>query len=95
MAGGSPLWKQRSRRRHLEMLRVPLEPARAASKALGGSVNDFFVTGAVMGALRYHAERDTAVDALNICFVVSTRPDKAIGGNSFTPTRVPGSRAPT
>jgi diacylglycerol O-acyltransferase len=87
VAGGSPLWKQRSRHRRLEMLRVPLDPARAASKALGGSINDFFVTGAVMGALRYHAERDAAVDALNLSFVVSTRQDKAVGGNSFTPTR--------
>src|SRR5262249_32638641 len=37
--GGSPLWKQRSRHRRLETLRLPLEPARAASKALGGTVN--------------------------------------------------------
>jgi WS/DGAT/MGAT family acyltransferase len=87
-AGGSPLWKQRSRHRHLEMLRVPFEPARAACKALDGSINDFFVTGAVIGALQYHAERDATVDALNISFVVSTRQDKAIGGNAFTPTRL-------
>ena len=41
-----------------------------------------------MGALAYHAERKTEVDALNISFVVSTRTDTAAGGNSFTPTRV-------
>ena len=49
--GGSPLWRNRSRRRHLESLRVPLEAAKAAGKALGGSVNDVFVAGAVNGAL--------------------------------------------
>jgi len=88
VVGGSPLWKERSRRRHLEALRVDLEHAKAAGKALGGSVNDFFVTGAVMGALAYHVERNTEVEALNTSFVVSTRTDKAAGGNSFTPTRV-------
>ena len=35
-----------------------LDDAKAASKALGGSVNDFFVAGAAIGALAYHAERD-------------------------------------
>ena len=53
--GGSPIWTGRSRRRHLEALRVDLEGAKAAAKTLGGSVNDFFVAGAVMGALDYHA----------------------------------------
>ena len=86
--GGSPLWRNRSRHRHLEGLRVPLDEAKAAGKALGGSVNDFFVTGAVAGSAAYHAARGVAVDAFNISFVVSTRTDDAIGGNSFTPTRV-------
>jgi len=96
VAGGSPLWKGRSRRRHLEGLRIDLEQAKAAGKMLGGSVNDFFVTGAVMGALAYHAKRKAEVEALNISFVVSTRTDKAAGGNSFTPTRVqiPGKAMP-
>jgi diacylglycerol O-acyltransferase / wax synthase len=96
VAGGSPLWKERSRRRHLEGLRINLEHAKAAGKTLGGSVNDFFVTGAIMGALAYHAERKSEVDALNISFVVSTRTDTAAGGNSFTPTRVqiPGGAMP-
>ncbi|MDH3678905.1 MAG: WS/DGAT domain-containing protein [Acidimicrobiia bacterium] len=91
-AGGSPLWANRSRRRHLESLRLPLDGVKAAGKALGASINDVFVTGAVNGSLLYHDRRDTPVDALNISFVVSTRHDKAIGGNSFTPTpvQVPG-----
>lgn len=92
VAGGSPLWKERSRHRHLEVLRVPLEPAKLAAKALGGTINDLFVAGAVMGALTYHAERGTPVEALNISFVVSTREGKGREGNAFTPTRlqVPG-----
>jgi WS/DGAT/MGAT family acyltransferase len=96
--GGSALWRRRSRRRHLESLRVPLAEAKAAGQALGGSVNDFFVTGAVLGALAYHDRRGAEVDALNISFVVNTRAagDNAVGGNSFTPTRVqvPAGRMP-
>ena len=90
--GGSPLWGTRSRRRHLEALRLPLDDVKAAGKALGGSVNDVFVAGAVNGALAYHDRRDAEVEALNISFVISTRDDKAVGGNSFTPTpvQVPG-----
>lgn len=87
---GSPLWRHRSRQRHLEVLTVPLEASHAAAKALGGSLNDFFVAGAVNGALAYHQRRGAPVKALNISFVVSTRAkgDKAIGGNSFTPARL-------
>jgi WS/DGAT/MGAT family acyltransferase len=98
LPGGSPLWQRRSRRRHLESLRVPLADAKAAGKALGGSVNDFFVAGAVLGALTYHDRRGAAVDALNVSFVVNTRAagDTAAGGNAFTPTRVqvPGGPMP-
>ena len=91
-SAGAPLWKARSRRRHLEVLRVSLDDAKAAAKALDGSVNDFFVAGAAIGALAYHTERDTPADAVNMTFVVSTRGDKAMGGNSFTPVplQVPG-----
>lgn len=87
-SGGSPLWRTRSRRRHLESLRLPLADAKAAGVALGGSINDVFVTGAVIGALRYHATRSVEVDALNLSFVVSTRTDDSSGANSFTPSRI-------
>ncbi len=88
----APLWTKRSRKRRLEVIHVNLDDAKRAAKAMGGSVNDFFVAGAAMGALAYHAERDTPVEAINMTFVVSTRTDKAMGGNSFTPVplQVPG-----
>ena len=84
--GGSPLWTERSRRRHLERVRVPLEDARTIGKALGGSINDVFMTGAVIGILEHHARFGAEVEALNTSFVVSTRSDDAAGGNSFSPT---------
>ncbi len=87
LPGGSPLWRNRSRHRHLEVLSFPLDDALAAAKGLGGSLNDWLMTGVVNGAVGYHDARGVPLRTLNTSFVVSTRADKAIGGNSFTPTR--------
>ncbi|MDH5236741.1 MAG: hypothetical protein OEW85_03890, partial [Acidimicrobiia bacterium] len=43
VAGGSDIWKKRSRRRHLEHVSVPLDGVKRSAKAMGGSVNDLFV----------------------------------------------------
>ena len=56
-AARSPLWTERSLRRRLEVLRVPLDDAKAGGQGLGGSVNDLFVTGAAGGAGAYHRRR--------------------------------------
>jgi WS/DGAT/MGAT family acyltransferase len=85
--GGSPLWRSRSRHRRLEVLTFPMDEASAAAKGLGGSLNDWFVTGVVNGSVRYHDARGVPLRTLNTSFVVSTRQDRSIGGNSFTPTR--------
>ena len=88
-ASGSPLWADRSRRRHLESITISLADAKATGKAFDGSVNDVFVAGVTMGAIDYHTKRKVTLQGLNASFVVSTRQDAAIGGNSFTPTLVP------
>jgi len=85
---GSPLWRNRSRHRHLEHVQVPLEGLKGASKALGGSVNDGFMIGLTEAAVRYHEARGTTVDRFNTSFVVSTRTDSKMGGNAFTPVPV-------
>jgi diacylglycerol O-acyltransferase len=87
LPGGSPLWGNRSRHRHLEVMSFPLDEALAAAKGLGGSLNDWLMTGVVNGAVAYHDARGVPLRTLNTSFVVSTRADQAIGGNSFTPTR--------
>ena len=84
----SPLWTQRSLKRHLEVLRVPFDDARTAAKALGGSLNDLFVTAAAGGAGAVHRAAGLPVDELRISMPVSTRRDGSAGGNAFTPTRV-------
>jgi diacylglycerol O-acyltransferase / wax synthase len=96
MGTGSPLWAERSRLRRFEYLRVPLDDLKRVAKDLDGSVNDAFVTGAVEGAVRYHAARDVTLEWLNVSVVVSTRTDRAVGGNAFTPVglRVPAGEMP-
>jgi len=84
----SPLWQDRSLRRRIEVLQVPLEPAKAAAKVLGGSLNDIFVAAAAGGAGAYHRAAGQPVDELRISMPVSTRKDGSAGGNAFTPTRV-------
>jgi diacylglycerol O-acyltransferase len=85
---GSPLWTERSRHRDFDVLDVPFEAAKDAAKKLGGSLNDFFVTGAAIGAVKYHEFYGTEAPFLNATFVVSTRSDSSAGGNSFTPSIV-------
>lgn len=88
VAGGSPLWKQRSRHRHLEHVSLPLDELKATSKRLDVTVNDLFLAGMSEAASRYHQARGVEVEAFNTSFVLSTRHDSAIGGNSFTPVPV-------
>ena len=91
---GSPLWGNRSRHRHLEHVSISLDDLKAASKRLGGSVNDGFLIGLTEAAIRYHERRGTEVKSFNTSFVVSTRTDDKLGGNSFTPVPVSVSGRP-
>ncbi|HVM52551.1 MAG TPA: wax ester/triacylglycerol synthase domain-containing protein [Acidimicrobiales bacterium] len=84
----SPLWCERSLRRHLEILSIPLDRTKAAAGALGGSVNDLFVCGAAGAAGAYHRAKGATVDELRMAMPISTRTDKGAGGNAFTPTRM-------
>ena len=87
LPGGSPLWKHRSRHRRLELMSFSQAEASAAAKNLGGSLNDWFVAGVVNGCVAYHEARGVPLRTLNTSFVVSTRNDTSIGGNSFAPVR--------
>ncbi len=85
----SPLWAgKRSTARHFEILSIDLDEAKGTAKALGGTVNDVFVTGVTGGAAAYHRARGVDADELRISMPVSTRHDRSVGGNAFTPARV-------
>lgn len=84
----SPLWTQRSNDFGLSLLQVPLEAARAAAHALGGTVNDLFVTAAAGAAGTYHRELGQPVAELRMAMPVSTRADRTAAGNAFGVSRV-------
>lgn len=85
----SQLWiGKRSLARRFDILRVPLDDAKRAAKALGGTVNDFYVTGVAGGAAAYHRAKGVEVEEFRISMPISTRSDKSAGGNSFAPSRV-------
>jgi len=84
----SPLWTDRTLTRRLETLDIPFDDARAAAKALGGSLNDLFVTAIAGAAGAYHDALGLPIDTLRMAMPVSTRTDTSAGGNSFVPTRV-------
>ena len=83
----SPLWVERSLRRRLEVVRSPLEPAKAAAKRLGGTLNTAFLTAAAEAAGGYHREMGTPVDDLRASMAISTR-TKESGSNAFTLARM-------
>lgn len=84
----SPLWSNRTLRRHFETIDVSFDDAYRTAKALGGSLNDFFVAGAAGGAGAYHRAKGADVESLRMAMPISTRKDHSAGGNSFVPTRV-------
>lgn len=85
----SPLLRRHSLGRHFEVYQVPLDAVKRAATALGGSINDVFVT-AVAGALgSYHDRMGEPCDELRMAMAVSLRDHGGeIGANNFAPSRV-------
>lgn len=83
----SPLWRPRSLRRRLEVVRAPFTETKDAARRLGGSLNTAFVTAAAEAAARYHIELGEPVDQLRASMAVSTRTESA-GANAFSLVRM-------
>ena len=85
----SPLWTgKRSLGRHFEAISLDLDGLKATAKALGGTVNDAYVTGIAGAAGAYHRAHGVEVDDLRMSMPVSMRDDRSAGGNAFSPARV-------
>jgi diacylglycerol O-acyltransferase / wax synthase len=84
----SPLWTSRTLRRRLDGVDVPLEPVQAAARALGGSVNDAFVTALSAAIATLHQEAGRPAEALRSARPVSTRGRGVSGENAFVPARL-------
>lgn len=85
---GAPLWRDRSRHRHLEYVTVPFDQLKSAANLAGATVNEAFLAVMANAAVAYHADRGSSFDVLNTSFVLSTRDDDKAGGNAFTPVPV-------
>ncbi|UDY36968.1 wax ester/triacylglycerol synthase domain-containing protein [Dermatobacter hominis] len=81
----SPLWTERSTERWFGRSALNLDDVKAAGRALGGSVNDVFVTGALTAAAEVHAAAGLPVDELRVAIPVSNRQSGSSDGNAFTP----------
>ncbi len=83
----SPLWTERSLRRHIETARAPFRETKDAAKRLGGTLNTAFLTAAAHAASLYHEELGAPVESLRASMAVSTR-NESSGGNAFSLVRV-------
>ncbi len=85
----SPLWTgKRSLGRHFEAISLDLDGLKTTAKALGGTVNDVYVTGIAGAAGAYHREHGAEVGELRMSMPVNMRADRSAGGNAFSPARV-------
>lgn len=87
----SELWTGRSGQRYLVTARMPVDAAKAAAKARGGTLNDLYVTALADAAVAYHDEQGEQPRSIAMSFVRSTREGGNAGGNAFVPIKV---RAP-
>ena len=82
---GSPLMKDRTLSRRLDVLEVPMPQLRDAAHRCGGALNDAFVAGVTGGLRRYHEKHDVGVGALHLTMPISLRAkEDAPGGNRIT-----------
>ena len=83
----SPLWTERSLRRHLEVASAPFTETRASARKLGGTLNTAFMTVAAEAAASYHSELGSPVESLKASMAISTRTDDS-GSNAFSLVRM-------
>jgi WS/DGAT/MGAT family acyltransferase len=86
-AARSPLWTERSLRRHIEVATAPFAETRAAARKLGGTLNTAFLTIAAEAAGRYHIELGVPVESLRASMAISTRTEGS-GANAFSLVRM-------
>ncbi len=84
----SPLWQQRSLRRHVEVLKVPFREARETARVLGGTLNTLLLTAASDAAGRYHTALGSPVPQLRASMAISTRTNGDDSANAFSLARM-------
>lgn len=83
--GPAGAWQRRSRNRHLEVLEIPFRASKQAARGLGGTLNDFFVTGSVDAASGYCRAHGEDPAKFTVTFAVNTRREpESPARNAFT-----------
>ncbi|HTO00678.1 MAG TPA: wax ester/triacylglycerol synthase domain-containing protein [Microthrixaceae bacterium] len=79
----------RSLSTHLEVLTMPLDEAKAAGAAMGGTINDIFVAGIIRGMDLYHQSHGVDQEHLRMGMPVNVRGAASMnsGGNEWVPAR--------
>jgi WS/DGAT/MGAT family acyltransferase len=85
---GSDLWRNRSRRRYAEAFSLSFETVHDAAHELGGTINDFFLVGAVEAGVRYHEQLGSTPEKFHSTLVVNTRRGGDDGANAFSPVPI-------
>jgi WS/DGAT/MGAT family acyltransferase len=84
----SPLLRERSLRRGLHMLEMPLEALHAAGHEAGCTVNDALLAAVASGLRRYHRRHGISLDRVAVTMPINLRrADDSLVGNHFTPAR--------
>jgi diacylglycerol O-acyltransferase len=81
----SPIMKDRSIARQLDMVEVQLKDLKRAAATASGSLNDGFMAAVTGGLRRYHEHHGAPVDELRVTLPISIRtPQDPPGGNHIT-----------
>jgi diacylglycerol O-acyltransferase len=81
----SPIMRERSIGRELDMLEVDLSDLKRAAATAQGSLNDGFMAGVTGGLRRYHEVHAASVDELRVTLPISIRTaNDSPGGNHIT-----------
>ncbi len=85
----SRLMRGRSLSVKLHLITQPLEDIRAAGRAGGGTINDAFVTGIILGIRKYHTAMGSTLTTLRMGMPINVRTEETqdISGNEFIPAR--------
>jgi diacylglycerol O-acyltransferase / wax synthase len=85
----SPVMRHRSLSVRFDAVTVDLHRLKAASRIVGGHLNDAFVAAVLGGLRRYHAIHGADVDSLRMTMPINVRTDRTarVAGNQFAPAR--------
>jgi diacylglycerol O-acyltransferase / wax synthase len=86
----SPLMRNRSLSQRFDTLQLDLPRLKAASKLVGGKLNDAYVAGVIGGMRHYHEHHGHDLNELRMTMPINVRNERTalVAGNQFNPARM-------